>query len=147
MSALMRWRNAGVMLAYRYPKPAMLGQRLPHGHAAFPSVLALGGEIVARSNWRPYLDEVWRGEGNLSLFLTPSPCERHASDNGRAKPGRRGDSSRARAVVARGRGGDCERSLGDGQGGQGGMGTGRRVEYADEPTLEPRARLRCALAR
>lgn len=39
-----------------YPKPAHL-QRRWHGHASFPLLLALGGELELRSNWRTYLDE------------------------------------------------------------------------------------------
>lgn len=39
-----------------WPKPEHLGRRW-HGHAVFPSLLALGGNLELRSNWRLYLDE------------------------------------------------------------------------------------------
>ena len=39
-----------------YPKSKHLKRRW-HGHPAFPNLLALGGELELRSNWRVYLDE------------------------------------------------------------------------------------------
>ncbi len=39
-----------------YPKTKHLKRRW-HGHPAFPSLLALGGEIELRSNWKVYMDE------------------------------------------------------------------------------------------
>ncbi len=39
-----------------WPKKAQLGRRW-HGHPVFPTVVALGGTIECRSNWRTYVDE------------------------------------------------------------------------------------------
>jgi len=39
-----------------WPKPEHL-QRRWHAHAVFPTLLALGGDIELRSNWRIYVDE------------------------------------------------------------------------------------------
>ena len=39
-----------------YPKSKHLKRRW-HGHPAFPDLLALGGELELRSNWKVYLDE------------------------------------------------------------------------------------------
>ena len=40
-----------------WPKPAHLGRRW-HGHPVFPDLLALGGWLDVRSNWRLYLEEM-----------------------------------------------------------------------------------------
>lgn len=40
-----------------WPKPDHLKRRW-HGHPVFPSLLELGGELEARSNWRIYLEEL-----------------------------------------------------------------------------------------
>ncbi len=40
-----------------WPKIGHLGRRW-HGHAVFPTVLALGGILECRSNWRVYIDEM-----------------------------------------------------------------------------------------
>lgn len=60
------WRLAvadGLRLAQHYllypnpwPKVGHL-QRRWHGHAVFPSLLALGGRLELRSNWRVYVEE------------------------------------------------------------------------------------------
>ncbi|XOV89860.1 MAG: tRNA (guanine(46)-N(7))-methyltransferase TrmB [Pseudomonadota bacterium] len=39
-----------------YPKPAQLTRRW-HGSPAFPSLVALGGKLTVRSNWRVYIEE------------------------------------------------------------------------------------------
>ena len=39
-----------------YPKTKHLKRRW-HGHPAFPSLLALGGEVELRTNWKVYADE------------------------------------------------------------------------------------------
>jgi tRNA G46 methylase TrmB len=39
-----------------WPKPEHLGRRW-HAHPVFPTLLALGGELELRSNWRVYVDE------------------------------------------------------------------------------------------
>ncbi|WP_447555265.1 tRNA (guanine(46)-N(7))-methyltransferase TrmB [Vreelandella sp. EE22] len=43
-----------------YPKAAHLKMRW-HGHAVFPSVLALGGRLEVRSNWKLYIEEFAQG--------------------------------------------------------------------------------------
>ncbi|HEV2609335.1 MAG TPA: methyltransferase domain-containing protein [Noviherbaspirillum sp.] len=40
-----------------WPKIGHLGRRW-HGHAVFPTVLALGGILECRSNWRIYIEEM-----------------------------------------------------------------------------------------
>lgn len=39
-----------------WPKSTHLARRW-HGHAVFPTIVALGGQIECRSNWRIYIDE------------------------------------------------------------------------------------------
>lgn len=39
-----------------WPKKSHLGRRW-HGHAIFPVLVALGGRIECRSNWKTYIDE------------------------------------------------------------------------------------------
>jgi tRNA G46 methylase TrmB len=53
----------GIVLARHYllypnpwPKIGHLARRW-HGHAVFPTVVALGGELECRSNWRIYIEE------------------------------------------------------------------------------------------
>ena len=52
------WRLARHCLFYPnpYPKAAHLGRRW-HGSPVFPDMLALGGMLEVRSNWRVYVDE------------------------------------------------------------------------------------------
>lgn len=50
-----------------YPKAAQLRYRW-HGSPAFPSLIALGGELTLRSNWRLYLEEF----GQALKFAEPS---------------------------------------------------------------------------
>ena len=53
------WQLARHQIFYPnpWPKSAHLKRRW-HGHPVWPSVLALGGELELRSNWRLYLEEV-----------------------------------------------------------------------------------------
>ncbi len=81
--------KAGWQLAQHYilypnpwPKPGHLMRRW-HGSPIFPSLLALGGGLTLRTNWRPYAEEfslalkVFGHKGTLkrhipdSLYLTP----------------------------------------------------------------------------
>jgi tRNA (guanine-N7-)-methyltransferase len=39
-----------------WPKIGQLARRW-HGHAVFPTVVALGGALECRSNWRVYIEE------------------------------------------------------------------------------------------
>lgn len=57
-------REQGVQLSRHYilypnpwPKIGHVARRW-HGHAVFPDLLALGGQLECRSNWRIYLDEM-----------------------------------------------------------------------------------------
>lgn len=52
------WRPARHYLLYPnpYPKAALFKLRW-HGHPVFPFILALGGRLELRSNWRLYLEE------------------------------------------------------------------------------------------
>lgn len=52
------WRPARHYLLYPnpYPKSAHLKLRW-HGHPVFPAILALGGYLELRSNWRLYVEE------------------------------------------------------------------------------------------
>ena len=52
------WRVAKHTIFYPnpYPKPKHLKRRW-HAHPAYPTLLALGGEIEVRSNWMIYIDE------------------------------------------------------------------------------------------
>lgn len=40
-----------------WPKKQQLGRRW-HGHPVFPAVVALGGQLECRSNWKTYIDEL-----------------------------------------------------------------------------------------
>lgn len=53
------WQLARHQILYPnpWPKSAHLKRRW-HGHPVWPAMLALGGELELRSNWRVYLDEV-----------------------------------------------------------------------------------------
>ena len=59
------WQLARHQILYPnpWPKSAHLKRRW-HGHPVWPAVLALGGELELRSNWRVYLEEV---QGALAL--------------------------------------------------------------------------------
>lgn len=46
-----------VLFPNPYPKAAQLNQRW-HGSPVFPYLIALGGRIEVRSNWKTYLDEL-----------------------------------------------------------------------------------------
>lgn len=76
-----------------WPKIGQLGRRW-HGHPVFPALLALGGRLECRSNWRIYVDEwaravqvltgvvatveAWSGAAGLT------PFERKYRDSGQA---------------------------------------------------------------
>jgi tRNA (guanine-N7-)-methyltransferase len=55
------WRPVRHFLLYPnpWPKPAHLKRRW-HGHPAFPALLALGGELIVRSNFEIYVEEFSR---------------------------------------------------------------------------------------
>jgi len=58
-----------------WPKIGQLARRW-HGHPVFPTIVALGGELECRSNWRIYIEE-------FALALTqlsgqPLQCEAYA---------------------------------------------------------------------
>lgn len=67
------WRLADHYLLYPnpWPKPGHLKRRW-YGHPAFPLLMALGGRLEVRSNWRPYLDDFaralqWAGKSAPTL--------------------------------------------------------------------------------
>jgi len=87
------WQPARHYLLYPnpYPKAAHLKMRW-HGHPVFPAILALGGRLELRSNWRLYVEEfalaieqasgevvkaeIHRPDGD---FLTPFERKYHGS--------------------------------------------------------------------
>lgn len=76
------WRllqEAGLRLARHYllypnpwPKIGQLGRRW-HGHPVFPVIIALGGRLECRSNWRVYIEEF--AAALTQLTATPVRCE------------------------------------------------------------------------
>lgn len=81
------WRllfDAGIRLDRHYllypnpwPKIGHLARRW-HGHPVFPTMLALGGVLECRSNWRIYLDEFCFASQRLSG--RPALCEAYLPD-------------------------------------------------------------------
>ncbi|MCG6659714.1 methyltransferase domain-containing protein [Halomonas campisalis] len=75
------WRPQRHYLLYPnpYPKAAHLKMRW-HGHPVFPALLALGGRLELRSNWRLYVEEfalaVERATGEQAELAPhlPDPC-------------------------------------------------------------------------
>ncbi|MDR1351114.1 MAG: methyltransferase domain-containing protein [Zoogloeaceae bacterium] len=74
-----------------WPKPAHLRRRW-HAHPVFPTLLRLGGVLIGRSNWRPYIEEMalclrWSGYAPMveayapegAAILTPFERKYHAS--------------------------------------------------------------------
>lgn len=60
-----------------WPKIGQLGRRW-HGHAVFPTIVALGGELECRSNWGIYIEEF---AAALGLLGVPSATvERHTPE-------------------------------------------------------------------
>jgi tRNA (guanine-N7-)-methyltransferase len=76
-----------------WPKIGQL-QRRWHGHAVFPTVVALGGYLECRSNWRIYIEECAAALTQLSGLAVPvqtydglapiTPFERKYRDSGHA---------------------------------------------------------------
>ncbi|MFC3283311.1 tRNA (guanine(46)-N(7))-methyltransferase TrmB [Litchfieldella rifensis] len=73
------WRPAQHYLLYPnpYPKAAHLKMRW-HGHPVFPAILALGGGIELRSNWRLYVEEFCLALGQVSGIA--AEVERHVPE-------------------------------------------------------------------
>lgn len=61
-----------------WPKIGHLARRW-HGHAVFPTILALGGELECRSNWNIYIEEFAAALSQLSN--QDIVCERYATDH------------------------------------------------------------------
>lgn len=61
-----------------WPKAAHLSRRW-HGHAVFPTIVALGGEIECRSNWKIYVEEFAAALNRLSRQVTS--CEIYIPEN------------------------------------------------------------------
>lgn len=74
LAAAAKWEVERHFIYYPNPWPkAHHLQRRWHGHPVFPSLIALGGALEIRSNWRTYLEEF-----SLALALsgqTPSAIE------------------------------------------------------------------------
>ena len=60
-----------------WPKIGHLARRW-HGHAIFPTLVALGGYIECRSNWRLYIEEFASALNQLGAPLTQ--CEAYTTD-------------------------------------------------------------------
>lgn len=58
-----------------WPKKSQLGRRW-HGHAIFPVIVALGGRIECRSNWKIYIDEFASSLQQLSAGAVHSEAHR-----------------------------------------------------------------------
>ncbi|RJG07748.1 methyltransferase domain-containing protein [Noviherbaspirillum cavernae] len=58
-----------------WPKIGQLARRW-HGHAVFPTIVALGGELECRSNWRIYIEEFAMSVSQLTA--SPVQCEPYA---------------------------------------------------------------------
>lgn len=73
------WQPARHYLLYPnpYPKAAHLKMRW-HGHPVFPAILALGGRIELRSNWRLYVEEFCQALGQASDIA--AEVERHVPE-------------------------------------------------------------------
>lgn len=54
-----------------WPKSAHLGRRW-HGHAVFPTIVALGGQLECRSNWRIYVEELAAALAQLAPAAKPN---------------------------------------------------------------------------
>ncbi len=54
-----------------WPKKAHLGRRW-HGHPVFPTIIALGGRIECRSNWKTYIDEFAAAAAQLTGMEVPT---------------------------------------------------------------------------
>ena len=82
------WRlmnEARIRLARHYllypnpwPKIGHLSRRW-HGHAVFPAMLELGGQLECRSNWRIYIDEFCFAVNRL--MRRESACEPHVPES------------------------------------------------------------------
>lgn len=59
-----------------WPKIGHLARRW-HGHAVFPTIVALGGELECRSNWKIYIDEFAAALSQLSDQIVG--CEQYST--------------------------------------------------------------------
>ena len=80
-----------LLYANPWPKAAHLKRRW-HGHPVFPELLALGGRLELRTNWRIYAEEFRQAAGicgiqappvvSFSVLLPLSPFERKYAESG-----------------------------------------------------------------
>ncbi|TGG90224.1 class I SAM-dependent methyltransferase [Natronospirillum operosum] len=72
LAAAARWRPRAQYLLYPnpYPKKQQFKQRW-HAHPVFPAIVGLGGQLVCRSNWALYVEEL-----ALALGLYGIDCTR-----------------------------------------------------------------------
>lgn len=89
------WRPEYHFLLYPNPYPKKKDLKLRwHGHPVFPDLLALGGQLECRSNWKLYLEEMqlalaWMGQASSLQPLIPdedplTPFERKYARSGHA---------------------------------------------------------------
>ena len=90
--AELRFERQFLLYPNPWPKPAQLKRRW-HAHPALPALLALGGEIELRTNWRVYADEFaeamrvagWRADCESFVADPPlTPFERKYTTSGHA---------------------------------------------------------------
>lgn len=60
-----------------WPKVGHLSRRW-HGHAVFPTIIALGGQLECRSNWKIYIEEF--AAALIQLSNQHVVCERYITD-------------------------------------------------------------------
>lgn len=75
------WRPERHFLLYPnpYPKAAHLKMRW-HGHPVFPAILALGGRLELRSNWRLYVEEFQLALAQATAIQAPVEAYRPEGD-------------------------------------------------------------------
>ncbi len=90
--AACRVRQHMLLYPNPYPKPTRLNKRW-HAHPAFPLILAMGGGLEVRSNWRVYLEEF-----ELAVRAVAEGCDASGGD-GDGGGGGGADRGDARASV------------------------------------------------
>lgn len=82
-----------------YPKAARLNRRW-HAHPVLPALLALGGSLELRSNWRVYLEEFELALGALAdADASGDAARRLALPSGAGQPGTRAPGPRGSRVA------------------------------------------------
>lgn len=91
LAADVRPRKHFILYPNPWPKIGHLARRW-HGHPVFPAIVALGGEIECRSNWRIYIEEFAAALTQLTGITVPTapflpahpitPFEKKYADSG-----------------------------------------------------------------